>query len=310
MKIRALLVASLLTSGAPLFAETVVTTYVVKTQEQRASTRWTLTEWLHVKERMKLMDVWLAMFSDPQKDRFRPELNLSYGLLQADVALATSDGETKSGSMNSQSLKGQLWLTNILTGTVGVRSLNIDLGFEAGSKGTTSPYSQSETDTTEPAALSLIDADALPRKHSTEYGSANLRIFGKNIQDTSLVLKYGKYSLHNSMLGTFDDATVALTKEGVTVSQDGVLAGAEMQLYLLKFLGAEATYHAYGGKNDLSNKQQSSGNYHEYLAFVEVSFIRFMVGRYQENWTLKRPIDQKKFESSESGTFTGVKVQF
>ncbi len=37
-------------------AETYVTTYVTKVQEQRKSTRWTLTEWLRIKERMKLMD--------------------------------------------------------------------------------------------------------------------------------------------------------------------------------------------------------------------------------------------------------------
>ena len=47
---------------------TVVTTYVTKVQEKRRSTRWTLTEWLRIKERMRMMDVWLAMFSSPKKE--------------------------------------------------------------------------------------------------------------------------------------------------------------------------------------------------------------------------------------------------
>src|SRR5258707_569097 len=57
-------------------ADTVVTTYVTKTQDERQSTRFNLTEWLRIKERMKMMDVWLSMFSDPKKDKFAPELNL------------------------------------------------------------------------------------------------------------------------------------------------------------------------------------------------------------------------------------------
>ena len=48
-------------------ADTQVTTYVIKTQDERDQTRWTLTEWLRIKERMKMMDVWLAMFSDPRR---------------------------------------------------------------------------------------------------------------------------------------------------------------------------------------------------------------------------------------------------
>ena len=61
---------------------TTVTTYVVRTQEEREQTRWTLTEWLRIKERTKLMDVWLTMFSDPNKDKFRPALQCSAKLTE------------------------------------------------------------------------------------------------------------------------------------------------------------------------------------------------------------------------------------
>lgn len=306
---RTLLATSLILNTIPALAETVVTTYVVKTQEERASTRWTLTEWLRIKERMKMMDVWLAMFSDPKKDRFRPELNLSYGLLQGSMSLVSNTGASEKGTLKSQSLKGQLWLTNILTGTVGIRSLNIDLGFEAGSKGSLTPFTQDETEDSQLSAAPTF-SDDFSRQHNTQYGSANLRIFGKNIQDTSLVLKYGKYSLRDTTLGHLENSLAAFSKDDVQVQQDGVMAGAELQLYLLTFLGAEGSYHAYGTETSLQNKDKTYGQYYEYLGFIEVSFIRFMVGHYQENWTMVRPVDQTKFDTTESGLFTGVKLQF
>jgi hypothetical protein len=38
-------------------------TFVVKKQEEKARSRWTLSEWLETKDRMRLMDLWLAMNS-------------------------------------------------------------------------------------------------------------------------------------------------------------------------------------------------------------------------------------------------------
>ena len=38
-------------------------TFVVKKQEEKQSTRWTLAEWLKTRDRMKLMDLWLALHS-------------------------------------------------------------------------------------------------------------------------------------------------------------------------------------------------------------------------------------------------------
>jgi len=52
-----------------------VVTYIEDVQEERKSTRWTLTEWLRIKERMKMMDVWLWMFPYPKKGKFPPELS-------------------------------------------------------------------------------------------------------------------------------------------------------------------------------------------------------------------------------------------
>ncbi len=40
-----------------------VFTFVVKKQEEKVKTRWTLAEWLETKNKMRLMDLWLALHS-------------------------------------------------------------------------------------------------------------------------------------------------------------------------------------------------------------------------------------------------------
>lgn len=40
-----------------------VYTFVVKKQEEKAKSRWTLSEWLETRDKIRLMDLWLAMHS-------------------------------------------------------------------------------------------------------------------------------------------------------------------------------------------------------------------------------------------------------
>src|SRR5262245_64424210 len=87
-------------SSTTVLADSTVTTYVVKVQEERETTRWTLTEWLKIKERMRMMDLWLAMFSDPKKDKFQPELMLSYGLTRGDYSFASEDATLEEGGLS------------------------------------------------------------------------------------------------------------------------------------------------------------------------------------------------------------------
>src|SRR5690606_22469415 len=111
-----------------------VTHYVTKVQEERRSTRWTLTEWLRIKERMRMMDVWLAMFSQPKKDSFHPELNLEYGKTQGVLALREGDGDAGESDTAGSEMRGTLWLTNLITASTGLRTLNVDLGIEGFAK--------------------------------------------------------------------------------------------------------------------------------------------------------------------------------
>lgn len=54
-----------LTSCVPHFSHAADESYtfIVKKQEQKKSTKWSLSEWLETKEKFRLMDMWLAMHS-------------------------------------------------------------------------------------------------------------------------------------------------------------------------------------------------------------------------------------------------------
>lgn len=276
--------------AAPAVAETKVTQYVVKVQEERESTRWTLTEWLRIKERMKMMDVWLAMFSDP-KDRFRPELNLVYG--QQEGVFSTNQGDHK-GDSRASVVRGQLWLTNLISSTFGVRALNIDFGLEAGLRDHTKTDIQAPIPATNPHSVSF--ADHHPR---LRFATANFRVFGKNIQDSSLVLKYGQYR-HDAFYSFLANTT------GLD-DWEGLMAGAELSLYLFNWLGLEGSYFRFGDGKRAVGAKDRSGTYAEALAFIEISLFRFMIGRYSDDWSVKTP--GRDITTRDEGMMAGLKVQ-
>lgn len=278
----------------PAGAETYVTTYVTKVQEERESTRWTLTEWLRIKERMRMMDLWLAMFSDPKKDQFRPELNLSYGVTRGQLSLTDGASSVQIGASAGVQGRAQLWLTNLISGTVGIRTLNIDLGGEAYQR-TTGGSLVSQV-ATEGSSAAVVPA----RSSKNTYYAGTLRLFGKNVQDSSLVLKYGEYVTDN-MIPNWADAESESHKRGR-------MAGGELNVYLLKWLGAEGNYIAYGDSASVGGSDALKGSYYDYTGFVEVSLLRLMVGRYQEDWTFSS-LDQQT-ELKESGLVFGGKLSF
>lgn len=267
-------------------------TYVYETQEYRESTRWTLTEWLRIKERIKMMDVWLAMFSDPKKDnRFRPELNLSYGIHKG--AFTVSGDNTHEGELSGKYAKGQLWLTNIITSTIGIRTLNIDIGGEA--------YLRLSDDAYDLATgASDITNTPINQNISARHYSLNLRLFGKSIQDSSIIVKTGSYQVINTLyLGE------NLYQPSI---QEGTFMGAEMQFYLTKVLGFEGNYHDYQKQNNVAGSEDLGGTYYDYNVFLEVSLFRLVFGKYTENWTITDPNGSYNVEGS--GYTGGLKLQF
>jgi len=269
-------------------AETVVTTYVTKVQEERESTRFTLTEWLRIKERMKLMDVWLAMFSDPQKDKFRPELNLIYLVTKGAATTSDENTMTESGTLDGNVARGQLWLTNIFTGSTGIKMVNIDFGLDAGLRQTESFAPDTPTST------------LVSRRIATEQYAAAFRLFGKSIQDSSIVAKAGKYSTSNGAISLFGQSTAA--------KATGNYFGGELQLYLFRWLGLEGSYSSYGKANLKNSDDSISGSYADYFAYIEISLLRVMGGAYSESWNVTSSSGSAKMTNK--GLAAGVKIQF
>ena len=285
---------------------TKVTTYVVQTQEEREQTKWTLTQWLRIIERMKLMDVWLAMFSDPNKDRFRPEFNLS--ILGSKSALQRKvDGVlTDDGTGQGQTIKGQLWLTNLVSSQFGIRTLNLDLGLEAGRRDSGSLTAKSSTNSSGlSSTLSANRADSAAAK--TNWYSVNLRLFGKHIQDSSLVIKYGVMQTTNSLYLPNTPSTIDMITNPAISKAAGTFKGAELQMYLIRSVGLEGTVHQYQANTVAYADHTLEGAYGEGLLFIEVGILRLQAGIYEERWNASWT--NVKTSTKESGYVGGIKLQ-
>jgi len=303
--VAALLTSAVSTMSTPAFSETVVTTYVTKVQEERKSTRWTLTEWLKIKERMKMMDVWLAMFSSPKKDSFNPELNIEYSLVRGNIGVKGAGGRENYGSISGNQTRAQFWMTNLVTAATGLKTLNIDFGVEAYGKQMGS-YSQSSEKTVASFAIPGQEQELTTesidenRESEAKYYSANFRIFGKSIQDSSLVLKYGQYVNETSIPN--------LEADQPTKSVKGTMRGADLNLYLFSFLGFEGNYMQYGNAADANQPDGYFGTYYDYGAFIEVSLLRFTLGNYKETGIYS--IKDEEVTTEETGVIGGLKLQF
>jgi len=275
-----------LVSGSAI-ADTIIVNYVEKTQEERKNTRWILTEWLRIKERMKAMDVWLAMFSNPNQDRFRPELGLE---MQQGQSAAKSDDTA--GAKKWSGGKASMYLTNLFSGTVGWRMLNVDIGIEGSTRmnrvGTTT------------ATLMAFNQDG-NSEYSNRYG-LNIRILGKSIQDSMLVGKYGVFK--ERVTDTFvDDA------ENPSI-EPGRYFGAELQLYLIGALGVNGEWLQYEGTGVASKSVSYGGIRVEYGAFVDVSVLRLFVSQYEDQRARKIDADEQLNSSSkDNGYMGGIRLQ-
>jgi hypothetical protein len=271
-----------------------VVTYIEDVQEERKSTRWTLTEWLRIKERMKMMDVWLAMFSDPKKDKFAPELNLQYGQSRGLSLFKYGDSadfnEDTWASSETEHKKEhgrlQFWFTNLVSSTTGLRTLDIDLGIEAGFIN----RFMVEQQTLAPAAVPAI-ATATDK---TQLSGVNLRIFGANEQDSFLVGKIGKFNRSSG----FADSPFASTS--------GTYYGGEMALYFLRFLGAEGQYLSF--KPQLSAEETAKASNVEYGAFLEIYNVRFVYGVYDHIWNQEK--EGLRLDSRERGRMLTLRLYF
>lgn len=271
-----------------IHADVTVREYVVRVQEERRSTRWTLTEWLRIKERMKMMDLWLAVFSDPKKDQIlRPEINLGYMQLQGSLA-TREPGASPGAKGTTQAHQGhvQLWLTNLISSTTGIRTLNIDIGLEGLYRDTRVAPEQ---------GAHMFN----PHYFSHMWYSGNLRLFGDSVQDTSLVVRFGQYrQRHPYGKATFDPPADA----------KGLLIGIQLQAYVFSFLGLEGNYLNFGRWNRKGGETGSFGEGWDYGGFLEIGMLRLGGGAYGEVW--RAPLDNQSGEREiiTHGFFGALKV--
>ncbi len=285
---------------------TTVTTYVVSTQEERTTTRWTLTEWLRIKERTRLMDVWLAMFSGPKQKVFAPELNVSVLATQSTMQRKVDGAMTDNGTGQGTSAKAQVWLTNLISSRVGIRMLNIDLGFEAGAHDSGVLTAKIADDSAAAlASVTSIEPAQTPSARTNWY-TFNMRLFGKHIQDTSLVFKYGLMQTKNSLHLSGAVTGPELSKKPGSQTASGSTAGAELQIYIMRGLGLEGTAHQYRATSVAFGDHALKGTYGEGLAFVEIGVLRLQGGVYEERWTGKW--SDVKTSTIEHGYVGGIKI--
>ena len=104
---------------------------------------------------------------------------LSYSYMHGQFHDTTAAGAAADGTYTGTAGKAQLWLTNLIASTVGVKTLNVDLGLE-GYKRSASDAAATSTAAAGAQSTTLDSGQQL----QTIYYTADLRIFGRNIQDT------------------------------------------------------------------------------------------------------------------------------
>ena len=291
---RVLFILALLLSS-PLASQTRrVVTYIEDVQDERKSTRWTLTEWLRIKERMKLMDVWLAMFSDPKKNKFAPELSLSYSKGQGlslfkygDLENFSNGGRLEQKAPHThESGRLQFWFTNLVSSTTGLRTLDVDLGLEANFSNRFMDVNQ----TLAPGSLPALRSDS----EKLQLAGVNLRIFGANEQDSSLVAKAGKFNRSSGFeLSPFASAS-------------GSYYGGDMALYFLNWFGLEGRYLVY--KPGVTGDDRAAASSSDASAFIEIYNVRIGYGQYQQDWQFES--QGLRLESRESGRQLSLRLYF
>ncbi len=256
--------------------------YIVKErQEEKRSTRWTLTEWLKIKERMRLMDVWLAMFSEPAKSKFQPEFSVKYThYLKAGKYKYEDITHEFPKTPAPREVDAKLFLTNLISSTTGIRTLNIDFGFAG-------------------------------KYHKTGvemYGYGGVfRILGKHNQDTSLDLNVLYTHRRLKMPTIFNEV---LTKTGEVSQVEQLMLRAQLQIYLMASIGIIGYYdnlpvptRSYSGPTLRTTGQGYGGE-----LFIEIGVIRLSYGYYKQE--LKVDIENKNINYGIEGQQAALTIYF
>jgi len=202
---------------SPSSSPTGVSDYRKKAEEKQKS-RWTLQDWLAQKERNKMMDLWLGMYSPSPY-----ELILGGSYNDSTLKIDNPFSETKKFSMS-----GRLAFYALILGIEGFYQNNwVEAFTESG-------------------------------------GLVALRIAGKAVQNTHLILQYG---IRNKVASNFNFQSQ--------------FAALDLDIYVQSHTGLHANYRHYLPTTD-TTLGQITGRRWEAGLFFDISFIRIFGNWYSD----------------------------
>jgi hypothetical protein len=222
------------------------------TQQQKKESRWTISDWFSQKEEMRKMDEWLKLNTNPDNSDFRLELGLTYKNLMLDekFIFLSDQIEFKNNDIENSyfELGGKIYLNDLVSATLGIPTLNIDIG------------------------LSGFYSKTRVKKYA--YGGL-LRFFGNDLQHT--MLDVGFYLNHEDILIPPEINPIGASELKGEIKN--WLFRATLQIYLLDFFGLEGSYNHFTKANSTSSpkiEMESSG--YDYSLFLELWALRLSGG--------------------------------
>ena len=198
------LTTALLPPSTPQAQADDVVTIVVKKEEEKRKNRWSLSEWLETRDKMKVMDMWLALHSpSPYEFFFGTQYHFN-------------DGSTKNENL---SLRAAAYAS--------IFGLEVQREF--------APVGET-------------------------HGLFNARVFGYHAQGTNLTLQAGM---------RFRDEPS---------QHRNLFAGADMTLYLGRFIGLEGQYRRYFPTIPNHAGANASGVRLEAQGFIDFKMLRVLAG--------------------------------
>jgi hypothetical protein len=185
-----------------------------------------------------------------------------------------------------------MWLTNIVSASTGIRTLNIDLGFSGSIEKADEAYSFSPI---EGSAAPTLNFEVNPEVSKT---GLDLRIFGEHSQDSSIILSYGSET--GKDIEGYDRSSVFTSVDYLASYKN-----MEMKLYLLSWLGLEGEVgESSGSVSSVGGAHSYFKDYSRYGGFIEVSLMRFEYFIFNSKSTFG---SDDQLDSN--GIMTGLKIQ-
>ncbi len=214
-----------------------------KKAEEKSNSRWTLADWLAQKERNRMMDLWLGMYSPSPYE-------LIFGGRYQNDALSVDNPVSQS---NQYSMSGTLAFFAMAFGVEGYYENNWNEGF--------------------------VDSGEM----------LALRVAGKHVQNTHLILDYG-----------------TRTKKTSSYNLQQQFAAADLDLYVENHSGLHGNYRYFLPTTD-SFLGAVTGWKWEAGLFWDIGFVKVFGGWFNESQSSQTPIIVNQ---SRQGLYSGIKFFF